>query len=106
MLCKPVVTLAILLTFAPTSWATEFTGVWKRNCSDYYGVKIEPAAAGLYSVSFCGYGCFAPGTWMPNTSIVSDAHYKIVSPSRLGIRRDDNPDKFFFYKLCSKDPTW
>src|SRR5208283_5004210 len=51
----------------------DFTGFWKVNCSDAFGVQIKKQPGNLFSVSFCGPGgCFAPGEWMPNTSIPGD----------------------------------
>ena len=84
----------------------DFAGVWKSDCSEYYGVKIQQVTNNLYSISFCGYSCFEPGTWTPNSPITGDPHYKVVTSTRLGIRRTDNLDKFFFYNRCSADPTW
>jgi len=86
--------------------ASDFVGVWKTNCSNFYGVKIQRIANNFYSISFCGYSCFEPGTWTPNSSIIGDWHYKVVTPTRIGIRRTDNPNKFFFYNRCSSDPKW
>ena len=88
------------------SGAPDFTGIWKADCSDYYGIQIKPAENQLYSVSFCGLrGCFEPGTWTPNTRIEGDPKYKVISPTELGIRKRDS-DEYFMYVKCASDPTW
>ena len=86
--------------------ATEsFTGFWKPSCGDAFGVQIKPAGTGIYSLSFCGPGgCFAPGTWTPNSPIVGDSKYKVVSPTQLGIRRNDSSE-YSLYTKCSDDPS-
>ena len=87
------------------SWGIDYTGFWKGDCSDGFGVQIKPAENQLYSVSFCGPGgCFEPGEWTPNTRIEGDPKYKVISPSELGIKRKDGG--FFIYKKCTSDPTW
>ena len=61
------------------SGGVDYTGIWKGDCSDYFGVQIKPAENHLYSVSFCGaVGCFKPGEWTPNTPIKGDSKYKII----------------------------
>jgi hypothetical protein len=95
-----------LLVSAQTSGETDYTGIWKTDCSNYYGVQIKPAENQLYSVSFCGLnGCFEPGKWTPNTPIEGDPKYKVVSATELGIKRTDGGG-YFFYKKCTSDPTW
>lgn len=64
----------------------DFTGFWKARCSDAFGVQIKKQPGNLFSVSFCGPGgCFAPGTWMPNTPIVGDPQYLIYNPTTIAI---------------------
>lgn len=70
--------------------AEEFTGFWKGNCSDAFGLQIKPVSEGLYSVSFCGPGgCFEPGTYRPNTSIRQDPMYEVVSSTEILVKRRD-----------------
>ena len=83
----------------------EFTGIWKSNCADYWGVQIAPSDGGLYAVSFCGLsGCLEPGQWMPNTRIEDDPMYQIVSSTKIRIKRSDRG--YFTYTKCSDDPFW
>src|SRR5688572_12681710 len=57
-----------------------YAGFWKDgHCDDEFGLSIAPAGSNSYSVSFCGPGgCFEPGTYRPNTSIVGDPDYKVI----------------------------
>lgn len=83
----------------------QFTGIWKSNCEDYWGVQIQPAETGLYSVSFCGLsGCLESGEWMPNTRIENDPMYQLVSAKKLRIKRKDGG--YFTYTKCNADPFW
>jgi len=50
-----------------------YTGFWKKNCEDPFGLQIKPLRDGLYSVSFCkAEYCSAPGAYLPNTRIDND----------------------------------
>ena len=60
-----------------------FIGFWKKNCSDNYGLAIEKAGDGLYSVSFCGPGgCRKSET---NTSITNDPAYRIIDENTIEV---------------------
>jgi hypothetical protein len=64
-----------------TEAATEgaFTGFWKGECTDAFGLQIKPYDEKLYSVSFCGPGgCFSPGEWTPNTTIVREQGVRLA----------------------------
>jgi hypothetical protein len=102
----PFIFFVGLLVSARTSGGTDYTGIWKGDCSDYYGIQIKPAGNQLYSVSFCGLnGCFEPGKWTPNTRIEGDPKYKVISPTELGIKCADGGG-YFTYQKCTSDPTW
>jgi len=97
-----------VLFAAPTfaNEGTDYTGLWKGNCSDGFGVQIKPAADRLYSVSFCGPGGgFEPGEWTPNTRIEGDSKYRVVSPREMRIKRGEGGE-YFTYLKCTNDPTW
>jgi len=65
-------------------------GFWKYGADDNFGLAIAPAEGNLYSVSFCGPGgCFKPGTYRPNTPIVGDNDYQVVSNDSLRVRGAD-----------------
>lgn len=81
----------------------DFTGFWKDDCHDEFGLQIKPAGNGLYSISFCGPGgCFAPGTYRPNSAIVNDPLYEVVGPTKLRIK---GADGFSLAIRCTSDPT-
>src|SRR5437867_1972784 len=84
---------------------TDYTGIWKGNCSDGFGIQIRSAENGLYSVSFCGPGgCFEPGQWTSNTTLEGDPTYKIVSPTELRMKRPGGHYETFV--KCTSDPSW
>ena len=73
-------------------------GFWKTDCHDDVGVKIESAGRDLYSLSFCGPGgCFAPGTWRPNSPIFGDRAYGVISADAIQLPFGDG---FRTYHRC------
>lgn len=83
----------------------DFSGVWKADCEDYWGVLITPAPDAQYALTFCGLsGCLAPGSWTANTRIADDPMYQVGSSRRLGIRRRDGG--YFDYVKCSDHAYW
>jgi hypothetical protein len=98
--------LIVLFGLTRVSWGADYSGFWKGDCTNNFGIQIKPTGNELYSVSFCGPGgCSEPGEWTPNTRIEGDPKYKIISPGEVGIKRNDNSD-FFIYRKCTNDPTW
>lgn len=83
--------------------AKDFTGMWKNECEQDFGLQIKPVGRdGKYSVSFCGPGgCFDPGTYRPNTFINGDRSYKVVSDSEIQVKGGDG---FSTYRKCSPNP--
>ncbi len=69
-----------------------FTGFWKQNCEEAFGLQIMPyGKGGRYSVTFCGPGgCGTPGEDGKNTFITKDPDYEVISESEVRIRRADN----------------
>ncbi len=66
-----------------------YAGFWKPyDCTPAYGLAISPAASpGLYSVSFCGPGgCFVPGTYRPDTTLVNDEKYWVIDLNTIEVR--------------------
>ena len=75
-----LISIVASLTAMGANAQSSFAGFWKVSCEDAFGLQIEPTAAGLYSVSFCGPGgCFEPGTYRPDTRITDDPSYKVVN---------------------------
>jgi hypothetical protein len=92
--------MCLFLTAACKS-STDFTGFWKGNCTDAFGVQIKKQTGNLYSVSFCGPGgCFAPGEWTPNTTIIGDTKYRVVDPTTIEIGNGQNWTR---YIKCTTD---
>ena len=92
------------LSHAGITRAVDFTGIWKEDCQEKFGLQIKPAGDGFYSVSFCGPGgCFKPGSYRPNTRIVGDPMYESVSESKLRIKNADG--SLMLFNKCSSDPT-
>lgn len=63
-----------------------YAGFWKQpGCADRFGLAIAPEGP-LYSVSFCGPGgCFAPGTYRPNTKLSGDSGYRIIDKDTIEV---------------------
>jgi len=97
--------IAAAVSIAACSEKERFTGIWKSHCNDYWGVQIQPAGGGLYSVTFCGLsGCLKRGEWMPNTRIEGDPAYEVTATDALRVKRRDRG--YFPYSRCSTDPSW
>lgn len=79
--------------------AYPFTGLWKGDCGEGFGLAIEPTSQpAVYSVSFCGPGgCFKPGSYRPNSAIVGDPDYRVIDQDTIEIR---GLDGFSKYKRC------
>lgn len=74
-------------------------GIWKKACTEDYGLVIEPAAAeGVYAVTFCGPGgCFRPGAFRPDSPLVGDPAYRVLGPDKLAV---GGRDGFTAYLRC------
>lgn len=76
-----------------------FIGFWKDNCWEQHGLAIDKAYDGLYTVFFCGPGgCFEPGAYKPNTTIVNDPDYRIINKDTIEVK---GSERFSKYKRCS-----
>jgi len=75
-----------------------YVGFWKKNCSDCFGLAIDKAKDGKYSVSFCGPGgCHEPGTYRPDTTIVNDPLYRVIDNNNIEVK---GMDGFAKYRRC------
>ena len=90
-------------SITPTD-ARPYSGFWKTNCSDGFGLAVSPATANEYAVSFCGPGgCFKPGTYRRNTPLVGDPQYRIESsPMRIFVVAKDGT--YIEYRRCWPTP--
>lgn len=78
--------------------AYPFIGFWKNHCNEGFGLAIDKAGDGFYSVSFCGPGgCFKPGTYRPNTKLLGDSSYKIIDDDTIQVQ---GVDGYTSYKRC------
>jgi hypothetical protein len=77
------------------STAHPLAGFWKKpDCTDRFGLAIAPARQ-LYSVSFCGPGgCFAPGTYRPDTPIAGDPQYRVLDINTIEVKGSDGFSKY------------
>ena len=76
-------------------------GFWKRKPQHEFGLAIGPAGKGMYYVSFCGPGgCFARGTYRPNTSIVDDAAYRVIDENTIEVKSKREFARYSRAKRC------
>lgn len=55
-----------------------------EGCKDPWGWAIGPINNTQYYISFCGPGgCFAEGTYRPNTPIYGDSKYEVVDENTI-----------------------
>ena len=75
-------------------------GFWKEQGSNNWGMAIAPFRNGRYSISFCGEGgCFAPGTYRPNSKIYGDKWYRVIETNTIEIRdRDGRFDRYYRFE--------
>ena len=72
-------------------------GFWKESCNQDFGLAIDGVAGqpDMYSISFCGPGgCFKPGTYRPNSRIVDDPSYNVISSEQLEVRGLDGSSMY------------
>ena len=93
--------IATLAFGAPAK--VDYTGVWKGNCEDPFGVQIKPLRDGFYSISFCRVECTAPGVYRPNTRIENDPMYEILSPTKIRLRHPEGG--YSTYVKCASETT-
>jgi hypothetical protein len=90
-----------LLIVPSVASAADFTGFWKGDCSEAFGIQIKPHNEKNYSVSFCAPGgCFKPGAWMPNTSIEGDPAYRVINAKTIEIK---NAERWQRLTKCTTD---
>ena len=62
----------------------DFSGFWKYNCADPYGIQIKPYRDGLYTARFCGPGgCDAAPDAALATPIDGDRRYEVISADEI-----------------------
>ena len=82
-------------------------GWWADNCTKGPDLAIMPAmgqSGGVkYSIVFCGNGCFSPGTYRPDTTIVGDPHYRVSTNDIIEMDTATGWERIF--RCRSNDPT-
>jgi hypothetical protein len=79
--------------------ATDYTGFWKVDCADPYGLQIQHQS-GQYAVNFCGPG--GCGDHVDSvTPIEGDRLYEVISPTQIRIRYSAGYAPV--YTKCSQD---
>ncbi|MFH1017478.1 MAG: hypothetical protein V1798_04755 [Pseudomonadota bacterium] len=87
----------------PYDTAYPLSGFWKLDCGRNFGIAIQRAGNNQYSVSFCGPGgCFKPGTWMPNTTIVNDPEFQVINNDTLKLKGSKGFDE---WHRCESPPN-
>src|SRR5262245_4772439 len=88
-----------LLLGLPAS-AGDYTGFWKGNCTDPFGLSIKPAADKKYSISFCRAprGC---GPSKPDTTIDGDPEYRVIDAETLEMRTSET--EWMRFRKCTAD---
>jgi hypothetical protein len=84
----------------------DYTGFWKGNCEDPFGVQIKPVRDGLYSISFCKLKeCSAPGVYRPNTTIGNDPKYEVLSATKIRLRHPEGGYSTYVKCTSATDPS-
>jgi hypothetical protein len=79
----------------------DFTGFWKSDCKDAFGLQIKRGSDGMYSIVFCGPGGCGDSERARRTFITGDRHFEVVSESELiEIDRSGNRERML---RCTKE---
>ncbi len=60
-----------------------FVGFWKNNCENDFGLAIEAAGEGRYTVIFCGPGACDRRGSRPPISLQDHPHYRIIDANAI-----------------------
>jgi len=90
------------MSHASSKVGADYSGFWRTDCDNAFGLQIIRAPGNLYSVSFCGPGgCFRPGTYLPNTPIDGDSMYEVVNEAEIRLKVKDGTA--MAYRKCTND---
>jgi len=79
----------------------DFTGFWKTNCEDAFGLSIAHFGTdGKYTVTFCGPGGCGDPAEERKTFINKDPEYEVVSATELKVGDPQHRD---IYHKCTTD---
>jgi hypothetical protein len=79
----------------------DYTGSWKGNCEDPFGLQIKPLRNGLYSISFCKREFCSPKAYRPDTRIENDPLYEVLSPTKFRLKHSEGG--YSTYVKCSSE---
>jgi len=70
---------------AESTVTIDYSGFWKENCEDPYGIQIMQHRDGLYTTRFCGPGggCNKPPDTNALTPIEGNPKYEVISSTEL-----------------------
>lgn len=78
-----------------------FTGFWKEDCEQAFGLQIKPfGSEGMYSVVFCGPGGCGDPSEGQHTFIHKDPDFQVVSEDELKIR---GRQEWSTYRRCTRE---
>jgi hypothetical protein len=80
----------------------DFTGFWKTNCDDAFGLQIKHYGKdGKYSIVFCGPGgCGNPDNEGRKTFISKDPHYQVINEGEV---KEQTLSGWETYHRCTKE---
>jgi len=99
-----ILVFAILMASGTRAWSADFSGFWKVNCAEPFGIQIAPYQNGMYTVTFCGPGdphCNAKPDPTTATLIEGDRQYEILGPDKLRIKYSEGYAPVYF--KCTPD---
>ena len=101
-MARQLLLAAFTLLFGLPACAGDYAGLWKSNCTDPYGLSIEPAADNKYLISSCGPGGCRP--LEPLTTIDGDPMYRVVDAETLELRENETKP-WLRLKKCAAQPN-
>jgi hypothetical protein len=79
----------------------DFTGFWKEDCDQAFGLQIMPYGTdGKYSIVFCGPGGCGQPSEGRITFITKDSHYEVIGEDEI---RERTADGWETYHRCTRE---
>jgi hypothetical protein len=67
----------------PKNQAYPMAGFWKNDCANDFGMAIEAAVDGKYTIIFCGPGACGRRDQSPAIDLQSDSHYRALDDNTI-----------------------
>jgi hypothetical protein len=78
--------------------AIDFSGFWKEDCADPFGIQVTPIGNGFYAVEACGPGGCSRNLGAP-TRFHGDPRFDVLGPTRIRLKgRSSDPDPMNYQK--------